>query len=203
MHAKRTNKEQGFSLVEAVVVVGIMGVIVTALYFFIARGYDLNRREANQILAQEHARQAVETIKPEVRQADDAVTGSYVIDTATATEFIYYSDVDSDGTTERVRYTLAGSTLQRGIVEPAGSPLSYDLGTETVTDIASDVVDPNVFAFYDSTFDGMGSPLFAPVDVTDVRLVGVTISVDAVPGQEPDAFTLSERVQLRNLKDNL
>ena len=195
--------EHGLTIVELIVALGVTSLIITAIYAMIVRGYDINRRETQQILAQETARSALEEMKPDIRQLTQSDNGSFAIDTATATEFIFYADVDTDGATERVRYVTVDDEIQRGLIEPVGTPALYDEGAEVFTTIATDVINPTIFSYYDGSFTGNEPALSAPIDVSQIRLVQITLTIDSVVGAPPDAFTLTDRVQARNLKDNL
>ena len=64
--------------------------------------------------------------------------------------FTFYSDIDSDGVKERVRYFKDNLDFKKGIIEPTGDPLEYVLGNETISTLtgALENVDP-IFNYYD------------------------------------------------------
>lgn len=101
---KKISGGKGFTLVETLIAVAIfalaMGAISTSvLMLYRAQGYSLQ-----QSMAINEARKGVETMVKEIREAKYGDDGSYPIEVAADKEFIFYSDIDKDGATERVRY---------------------------------------------------------------------------------------------------
>ena len=68
----------------------------------------------------------MKTMVSEIRTASTANTGAYTIGLATDSALTFYSDTDNDGLKEKVRYFITGTTLQKGLTKPTGSPLSYN-----------------------------------------------------------------------------
>ena len=132
-----------------------------------------------------------------------ADTGAYVINQAEASSFIFYSDIDNDGLKEKVRYFLIGTTLQKGVIKPTGSPLSYNPLNETISTLAENLTNVSIFDYYDKFYDGTTAPLSLPVNTSDIRLIKITIIIDKDPNRSPTAMTFSTEVSIRNLKDNL
>jgi hypothetical protein len=61
----------------------------------------------DQTVAVNEARRGADIMAKEIRQARDADSGAYPLAKCNGKEFIFYSDIDGDGATERVRYYLA------------------------------------------------------------------------------------------------
>ncbi len=200
---QRSAAQHGFTLAEVLVAITILGLVSVALFWIISKGYSINRRETDQIVAQGIARSTLEKMTPEIRELNDAETGSYAIASATASSFIFYADTDNNGLTEKIRYFVDGTHLKRGSIVPAGSPLAYNAGAEQIKTVAKHLANSNVFTYYNAAYTGSQSALSTPVDVSKVRLVGITLSIDVLGGTQPDPFILTDRIQLRNLKDNL
>jgi len=61
------------------------------------------------------------------------------------------------------------------------------------------------FTYYGSEYNGesSSSALVQPVFPNLVRLVEITVAVDADPDQPPKEISMSTKVSVRNLKDNL
>jgi len=100
---------KGFTLVETLVVVFIFALIMGVVYAGATALYKTYKYGWQQSRAVEEARRGIETMTREIREAGPGDDGSYPIEKAADNEFIFYSDINKDGRTERVRYFL-GST---------------------------------------------------------------------------------------------
>src|SRR3989344_4644245 len=119
------------------------------------------------------------------------------------TAFTFYSDIDDDGLKEKVRYFLNGPLLQKGVIKPTGSPLSYNPASEKITTLIPNVTNATIFTYYDENYDGAGAELTSPINIPVVRLVKITITIDKDPNRAPVTTIFSTQVSIRNLKDNL
>jgi hypothetical protein len=197
-------RSRGYTLLEAMVVLGITTMVIVILAAVQKDILSLDTIVHGAFSAQGDARKAFRAAAKEVRAANYAENGSYPVAVATTTSFAFYSDIDSDGETERVRYFISGDDLRRGVIEPSGSPATYT-GTETLTTLASDVDNAGapVFEYFDASYDGTGSPLASPPTLSDIRLVRITVIIDKNGDRTPEPQTYSTQLVLRNLKDNL
>lgn len=112
--AKIALSQAGFTLTETLVVIFVFALAVIAVSGLILAAYNIHNHTFKQSLAIGEARRGVETMVKEIREARMGDDGSYPIVMAGEKEFIFYSDIDKDGDTERVRYFLgtAGSGFQ-------------------------------------------------------------------------------------------
>ena len=191
---------QGFSLLEIVIVTAILVVVLTAGYTFQVNVFR-NSATARSILeAEGELRRTLTLLSAELRQAAPANTGSYPITTAASSSLVFYSDTDSDGLRERVRYFLVGDDLRRGIIKPSGSPYSYSQDDETTTTMVRNLAmaGGNIFDYY----NGESEMLPEPTDIAQIRMVGITLMVEENPRLAPEPITLSTKVTIRTLKDN-
>jgi hypothetical protein len=76
------------------------------IYTFIITVYRVYDYTWQQSVAVDEARRWMEIMIKEIREAKPGDDGSYPIVLAQDKEFIFYSDIDKDGQTERVRYFL-------------------------------------------------------------------------------------------------
>lgn len=107
-------KNNGLTLIETLVAVFILSLITIALFTLISWLYQTNTLVWQQAEAIEEARRGVKVMIREIRGADSGQDGSFAIEKAADSEFIFYSDIDKDGKTERVRYFLGGTfTLEQ------------------------------------------------------------------------------------------
>lgn len=99
-------KLQSFTLLETIIAIAIFVIIMTGTSLAIIaayRSYGYNFAQANAI---DEARRGVELMVKEIREAKPGDDGSFPIAKAEDKEFIFYSDIDQDEQTERVRYFL-------------------------------------------------------------------------------------------------
>ncbi len=198
-------RRPGFTLFELVITTFVVALVGGAVYAFQTNVISVNTFLQDSLTGQQEARTTVRRFVTEARSIQIPNNGAFPIATVNPTEFTFYSDVDYDGTRERVRYFLSGSTLRRGIVEPSGDPLAYDPDDETADDVVHNVANGGtaIFSYYDANYDGTTAPLASPVDVTEVRLVKITLIIDRDPNRPPGPSTITTQTSLRNLKDNL
>ncbi len=97
---------KSFTLIETIVAIAVFGLILAATTALIFAGYRINRYNWEQSIAVSEARKGIQTMVKEIRGARPGEEGSFPIEKAADKEFIFYSDIDKDGATERVRYFL-------------------------------------------------------------------------------------------------
>lgn len=197
------NKKRGFTLVETLFGVAIFVLVVGVLTLFSRNIWLYNSFIGIELNNTNIGKQAIKTMTAEIRTASAANTGAYAIGAASTTSFTFYSDIYDNGLKEKVRYFLNGTTLQKGVVKPTGSPMSYNGASEVITTLVSNVTNSSIFDYYDKNYDGTTAALGAPVDISAVRLVKITITIDLNTNNSPAPATFSTQVSLRNLKDNL
>ncbi len=199
-------RSTGFTLIEVLVTLGIFILLAAATVQIFLTSHTSEQIIFDQLDAQGEARRALETFTDEVRGATYSSIGAYPIELASPTEFIFYSNVDSDSYIERVHYFLNGTTLEEGITKPSGNPLSYNTSTETVTDVVHYVANTStpIFTYYDQNYDGTDSstPLSDPINLTQIRMIGVNLRLDKNPTASPAALTVETQAEMRNLKSN-
>ena len=196
-------KKSGFTIVEIVTSVFIMGIIAIAISALFVWGWRTWQYSNDQARTINTYRKAYDQTVKEIREMQTASNGAYNIESAAASELIFYANTDTDDERERVRLTLSGNDLIKGIIQPTGSPAAYPSGSETTTVIAQYIRNNNIFSYYDQNFTGTENPLTFPVSAGSVRLVRFFLSIDLDANRPPAAFDLSTNIALRNLKQNL
>ncbi|MFA6077194.1 MAG: prepilin-type N-terminal cleavage/methylation domain-containing protein [Candidatus Paceibacterota bacterium] len=202
-NTKNKKSMRGFTLIEILVSVAIFAVIIGVLTLFSRNVWIYNTFISSGFNNSDVGRQLLKTMVSEIRTASTADTGAYIISAATASSFTFYSDIDNDGLKEKVRYFLTGTTLQKGVIKPTGSPLTYNALNENISTLANNITSASIFDYYDKNYDGTTAPLTFPVDIPAIRLIKIIITMDQDPNRPPTPMTLSTQVSLRNLKDNL
>ncbi|MFM2415005.1 MAG: hypothetical protein RI911_698, partial [Candidatus Parcubacteria bacterium] len=176
---RQTQDVRGFSLIEVMVTVFVFTMLSMALYTLYKSLSQSNRVLGESITAQDEARKVLKPLVGEVRDASTSSTGTYPIESATTTSFVFYSNIDNDTLVERVRYYQSGTILKKGIIKPSGSPLSYDTATEIVTDVIHNLANGTtpIFTYYDRNYTGTQAPLSTPVNISQVRLVKIYVTI--------------------------
>ncbi len=119
---------KGFTLIETIVTIAIFTLVLGAVSGFIVMAYRVHGYTWQQSIAIGEARKGIETMIKEIREARAGEDGSYPIEYAGDKEFVFYSDIDGDGRTERVRYFLgtvdSGNQVQECVTFDDGGSCS-------------------------------------------------------------------------------
>lgn len=198
--------KKGFTLIEIVIAGAIMAGLGLMLFSFQKDLFVNNTFVQNSLIAESEARGALRRAIAEIRAANTSNDGSYAFSLAESNALTFFSDVNDDGLRERIRYYVASSSLMRGMTKPSGSPYVYDEADEKVTLAVRNLVNSTsspIFSYYDKNYSGSSSPLSLPVDIVEIRLIGMEIVIDADPVRSPKQMRFESQVTVRNLKDNL
>jgi len=164
--------QKGFSLIEMMVVVVILGVIVLALVTFFTGGVKSWVAGQSQLEAQRNARQAMDRMVREIREGNEIMSNS---DSYSVT--VYIPPFPLEGIAERyVFYALSGTTIQRD-----GNPLIDNVQIDG----------ESIFKYYNNDGTEVNPP-----DST-VSKVHINLKVDVDKDSNPD-ITLNTDVNLRN-----
>jgi type II secretory pathway pseudopilin PulG len=196
-------KVRGFTLVEILFSVSIFIVVFLTLTLFSRNIWVYSTFISGGLENIDNSRNALKTMITEIRTAEQAETGAYMINQASGSTFSFYSDINNDGIKEKIRYFLDSGSIKKGVTEPKGSPLSYGAVDEKISTIATYITNTSVFDYYDENYDGNSDALPFPIDITKVRLVKITLTMDKDINRSPSPMTLTSQVSIRNLKENL
>lgn len=170
---------RGFTLLEVVVVLGISLLLaggITELLLVSLRGRDV---AWGRLSIQNTGRKTVQNFVNEIRAVSYSSIGAYPIEKATATEIVFYTNLDSDSWRERVRYYFDGTSLKKGVTKPSVSPVSYDISKETISIVAENIqIDQSAFYYYDSSYSGNGETALAwPVSIPQIKVVRIVLVI--------------------------
>jgi prepilin-type N-terminal cleavage/methylation domain-containing protein len=200
---KLKNKKSGFTLMETLVAMAIFIIVVMPVSFFFRNVWVYNSFLTGALSDTDAGRRVLKIFTSEVRTASTANTGAYAIGAAGVSSFTFYADIDNDGLKEKVRYFLSGTSLQKGVIKPTGSPLIYNSANEKITTLIDKLANSLLFEYYDRNYDGTTAAMSYPLNIPSIRLIKVTIVLDMDPNRSPVPMTFSTQVSIRNLKDNL
>lgn len=194
------------SIIEILVVIAIVGVLSVIIGKFQADIFSFNRYFNNSLSVADKAQKLLRPMTQEIRSASPSSVGAYPIDGAGAYDFSFYSDIDSDGYKDLVRYYISGTNLMKDVTKPTGSPLSYSPGQKTTTTFMTGVQNQAngipMFTYYDSTYTGGATGIVNPSSSTiaSIRMIGITIRIDESTAQPPGPIDVTSMVAIRNLK---
>lgn len=200
----RHSSSAGLTTIEIIISVALSTILIAALLRFMVVGYPLSRVTYEQNRSTETARVQLKRLSKALRELRSGDNGAYPLDEASPQKIVFYSNVDQDAATERVRYQLNGTNLERGITEPSGSPLTYNTATEVVTIVARAVRNGTspIFTYYNGNYPADTTAL-NPTDLTEVKYIQFNLTIDIDTAVDPEAVVVRSQVQLRNLKTNL
>lgn len=187
----------GYTLVEMLMVISLATVTLLVVTTAILAFYRGNTIIFNQALAVESARRGLAHVSADVRGAQYGDNGSFPIISIATSSFTFFTDIEGDGSAERIRYFLSGTTLKRGIIHASGSPATYPTAEEAVSTSATDVHNPTstpIFRYYTASSTEITS--FATT--TSVSYITVELRVDVDPANSPSIYTLRTTATLRN-----
>lgn len=194
MHTSR-----GMTLLETLVWVSITSMALLAINNSVLYFYRTNSYAVEQALAVTSAQRGINSMIKEMREAAYSSTGAWPIIAMSDSSFSFYADIDEDPFIERIRYSIEGNDLVRGIVDPSGDPPVYT-NPESVSVISDKVrnTEQGVFAF--RYYDRDGELMTDLTRIAEVRFVEATIVVNINPNRLPNQFTLRSTAAFRNLK---
>ncbi len=192
-------KNQGFTLIETIVTVGISALVLTALSLLIQYFYRTNAYVFEETAAVQSAHNGILNAMRDLREASYGENGAYPIVSAATSSVTFYVDPNGDGVVDRIHYYLSGKTLYRGLTLSTGNPSSYVGQPESTSTIATYVLSNTptpIFRYYDTKGNQLTN---YPINVSKITSVNTTITVNLNPDRAPNDYTLSAEATLRNL----
>lgn len=202
----RYKNTYGMTLPEALVVISIFIIIMVAVTAFQVNVFSYRKSISDSFETSQSAQAILKIMIKELRATAPSVNGAYPITSVSTSSITFYSDIDSDDITEQITYSFDGNNINKSTIKASGSPLVYNPANAVNTTIirsARYLNGVNVFSYFDEVYDGTTSPLSMPVDISRIRSISVTISLDVDPNRSPVPITYTSQAQLRNLKTNL
>jgi prepilin-type N-terminal cleavage/methylation domain-containing protein len=206
---RRLKQEEGFTLVELLVVILLAGVISAAVIASLFSLTDVFNSQGARIQSQDDARTAINQVARFIRMATSSANNqtsqSNAIATATAQDLEFFVDIDGDGVSEKARYYLDNTTLKMQTVEPVWvtnpSPGWTYPGYSTDGIVIQQAVHNGgnpVFRFYKNVSGALVE--FAPTTAAQRQIivtVRVSLTVNARPDLAEGDVRLATDVQIR------
>ncbi len=171
--------------------------IITAISTdFLSRAFRSSRFISEQDQAVTNARRAINIIKKEIRGANSSDRGDYPLNSINNDELIFFSDINSDNITDKVRYYVDGTNLIKEVTQPG--VLSDYSGTPESQIISQFMnnAEEDIFVYYDRDYNETSL-------INEVRLIKIILKINVTPNISPNDYYVETDVTLRNLKDNL
>jgi type II secretory pathway component PulJ len=193
--------KRGQSILEFVIAIGIFALLI--LVIGTLEMYIFKAQRTNQALTKVDQQIIIlfRNFTKELRTAQQSNTGSYWIATAQPTELVFYADINNDSLIERIHYVLSGTTLNRGMIKPTGNPLAYNLASESLQPVVTNVQTGTLFTYYGSDYDGITAlnALPSPVNLQSIQLIKLSVTT-ANPTQGLPPMTATTQVTIRNVR---
>lgn len=206
MESGKLKNNSGFTLIEmliSIVIMSMLGLALLSLQYIINQNQIVVWRSYTSV---DEANRNVSSLVRELRTARSGDNGAFQLELADDNSLTFYSDVDFDGATERVRYFLVGNDLSKGVIEPTGFPVTYPAADEKVRILTENVRNTTnpVFYYYNEDWpeDTIKNPLTTPANPSDITLIRIFLKVNTQDDPEGD-YVLESYAQLRTLKENL
>ncbi len=191
----------GFTLIEVLVASAILVVLA---FGFLSMQYIIGQNQVSvwrNFLSIDATNTAVSEIVKELRNSRESDAGTYPLEVTGNQEIVFYSDYDYDSSVERVRYTLSGNTLTRGIIKPQGYPAVYlpaNERTKVVSDIIRNGADP-VFYYYNGEWpeDTVNNPLIPADRISNTRLIKIILKANPKANNSGNDYVLESNVNIR------
>ena len=197
---RRYYLQNGMSLIEVIVWIGILTLLMAAMSTGIINVYRNNSYTFERALAVVSVRKGLEQTTQLVREATYSDSGGYPVVALSSDSFTFYADYDNDGQAEQVRFFLSGENLQRGTIEPSGSPAVYT-GSETVKTIVDNVrnitLGRDLFTYYDAA----GVQVTVMSNILDPVFIKVDLIANTGKNPTVNDYELHGSAFMRNLKN--
>ncbi len=206
MMQSHSRPSAGFTLAEIVVTTAIVGLLIVVITKFQSDIFSFNSTFYSSFSGSDQAQKLLRPMTAEIRSASASGNGAYPIEAFAVNDFSFYSDIDNNGTKDWVRYYVSGTNMYKETIAPTGSPAVYNSANKKTTTFMTNVrnisAGLSTFKYYSSAYTGGVSGEVVPGtgSIETIRLVKITIRIDADPYKPPAASDVTTQVSIRNLK---
>ena len=193
-------RPRGFTFIEMIVVIFITGLVGVAINTMIVTFYKQNAYLIQETTAIDSAHRGLTTSFVDLREASYGDDGSYPLQSVGTSSITFFSDIDGNGSVDKIRLYLQNGTFYRGVTLSTSSPPTYVGQAEATTTIATYVRNSSttpLFRYYDDNGVELSS---TTIPLALVRSIATSVMVDLNPLRAPDVLILQETATLRNLR---
>jgi len=204
---KSCDREQGFTLIEVLVASVLMVALGTSLLGlqFLFTQNELTAFNTYSNISE--ANSVTSSFVNEIRKANSSENGSFALEVLNDYEIVFYSDIDFDSQVERVRYSLNGTVLEKGVIEPTGNPATYLVASEQTKTISQSVRNgaSPLFFYYNDDWptDIVNNPLALSSRLSETQIIRIFVVINNSLSRTREDYALDSFVQPRILKNNL
>lgn len=203
----RYKSSPGFTLVETsvtAVLLVVLGAGLLALQYILG---NVQIRSFQSFSNVEAASGSMNQIDRELRTARSGDNGAFLFESATSNSLTFYSDINLDGLTDKVTYSVSGTTLTKSVIAPTGYPVSYPPANAKTTIITDQLRNgaTSAFTYYNGSWPGdtVNNPLATPANLSNIKLIRVYFRINAKNNDTRNDYILDTSVSLRTVKNNL
>jgi prepilin-type N-terminal cleavage/methylation domain-containing protein len=192
---RRLRGEGGFTLVETLVTMAIMGIVMTVFGQVLVTSTKTSNRVEEQATLQNEVRYVVDQLTMDLRQATNAGGTSPVVALSSTSLTFDSPDRLTPFHLRRISYRLVNGQIERSSLvstDTDGWPWVWPATPATFFPLINSVTSPSIFTFYDA--DGN-----ATTDPTAVRSARIDLTVSPRQSQGGSA-SFSARVTIRTLQ---
>lgn len=193
---KSLRKAKGFSLIELIIVIGLVSFMTLLLSSFITQSMKSYHTKRQSVDEEEKAAHVMREFELTTRAATKILVAN-----ENEYKFLRYMDLTSPEPIQ-VRYFAENGQFKIGYTNPSGTApnITYPSENETIELVVTDVVNPTpIFSYFSSG----NAALSFPIDIAQIRMVELEICLDENMASPPGPVTQRTMVSLRNMKDNL
>ena len=197
---RHSHNPRAFTLIEMLVVISITGFVGIALNSMIVSFYRNNAYLLQETSAIDSAHRGLSTSFIDLREASYGDDGSYPLLSVATSSITFFSDIDGDGSVEKIHLYLQNGTFYRGVTDSTSTPPTYVAQKEATTTIATFVrngTSTPLFRYYDDAGLELSS---STIPIASIRSISTEVMVDLNPLRAPDILILQETATLRNLR---
>lgn len=196
---KKNIRQKGFTLIEVIISIAIFSLLMLAIN---ALFLSLYKQQGSTIAMTERTQnmnRLIGTMERELREGNRAENGNFFIASAQENAITFYSDINSDGLTEKIAYALDGTDLKKTVTAPGADSLYSGAGTTSVVCAEIQNGTSPIFTYYDENYIGTGAALSSPIPVLSIRLIGISFKVNTLVQNRSYPLFVETKVRLRNI----
>ena len=203
MKSNNQTISSGFTIIEVLISSALL-VLLGAGFVGLQYIYTKNQTIAWQSFESvQDANRIMSSIARELRVARESENVYYPLALAEDNSIIFYSDTDFDGKAEKVRYTLNGTQLTKGIIKPVGEPATYPPESEKARVLSNNIRNSGVTLFYyynnDWPEDSVNNPLIPANRISQTRMVKSVLRLNTRTDADSD-YVIESNILIRTLK---